>query len=104
MPDTAWLSLAIVILIQTALVAFFLGRLSQRVTTIERESAGREGLGDRITRLEVKMDAATGTLERLDGHMVSAQRQLANIAAGRIDPDTHELNPRPPRQRRRTTK
>lgn len=74
-------SLAVLVVGHIALTAFYFGKLSQRVASLEKESEGMAGVSEKVTRLEVQMDTAIKTLEKLDTHMVGAQRQLANIAA-----------------------
>lgn len=75
------------------LMAFWLGVLSNRVSTLEREERDRktrEALtatdGERIVRVETKLDGAIGTLESLQREMAGVQRALGNIASGKSRP------------------
>lgn len=87
MAPSAWIalaSLAAVMLVQTAVVAFALGRLFQRVTTVEKASEDRSELSDKVTRLTVEMEHANVTLAKLVTHSEGVNRQLGNIAMGRV--------------------
>lgn len=71
-------------------VVFWLGVLSNRVATLEREERDRkdrEKLAtderDRIVRMETKMDAMEAKIDHLGREMAGMQRQLANIITGR---------------------
>lgn len=84
---SAWagiLSLAFAILLQTAILAFWLGRLSQRLATVEKVSEGREDLSDKVIRLTVEMEHANATLAKLVNNSESVNRQLGNIAMTRV--------------------
>lgn len=87
MPPSAWIalaSLAAVMLVQTSVVAFALGRLVQRVTTVEKASEDRSELSDKVTRLTVEMEHANATLSKLVNNSENVNRQLGNIAMGRV--------------------
>lgn len=87
MPPSAWIalaSLAAVMLIQTSVVAFALGRLVQRVATVEKASEDRGELSDKVTRLTVEMEHANNTLNKLVNNSENVNRQLGNIAMGRV--------------------
>lgn len=79
----ALLSLLGFILLQTAVVAFALGRLFQRVSAIEKGDDGNAGMSRAVTRLEVQMENANDKLDALTRDMHAAQRQLANVALGK---------------------
>lgn len=84
---SAWIgvaSLAFTVLIQTALMAFWLGRLSQRVTSVEKAGEGRQDLADKVTRLTVEMEHANAALTKMGREMEGVNRQLGNIAMGRV--------------------
>lgn len=84
---SAWagiVSLAFAILLQTAVLAFWLGRLSQRVLTLEAAGEGRQDTGDKVTRLTVEMEHANAALTKLGREMEGVNRQLGNIAMNRI--------------------
>lgn len=87
MPPSAWIalaSLAAVIFIQTAVVAFALGRLFQRVTQVEAATADRSELSDKVTRLQVEMEHANAALSKVGREMEGVNRQLGNIAMNRV--------------------
>lgn len=87
MPPSAWIalaSLAAVMLVQTSVVAFALGRLVQRVATVEKASEDRSELSDKVTRLTVEMEHANNTLNKLVNNSENVNRQLGNIAMGRV--------------------
>lgn len=84
---SAWagiLSLAFAILIQTAVLAFWLGRLSQRVLSVERASEGSDSLMEKVVKLEVKMDHVEASTAKIGREMEGVNRQLGNIAMGRV--------------------
>lgn len=87
MNPSAWIalaSLAAVLFVQTAVVAFALGRLFQRVTASEKALEDRGDLSDKVTRLQVQMEHANATLEKVGREMAGVNRQLGNIAMGRV--------------------
>ena len=87
MPPSAWIalaSLAAVIFIQTAVVAFALGRLFQRVMQVEVATADRGELSDKVTRLQVEMEHANAALSKVGREMEGVNRQLGNIAMNRV--------------------
>lgn len=69
-------------------VVFWLGVLSQRVKQLEstvsdlREADETGNKGDRLTRLEVKMEHANDKLDSLERGMQGVQRQLGNLMTG----------------------
>ena len=84
---SAWIGvvgLSFTVLLQTAFLAFWLGRLSQRVTTAEKQGEGRQDLADKVTRLTVEMEHANVTLVKLVNNSEGVNRQLGNIAMGRV--------------------
>ena len=71
-------------------VVFWLGVLSNRVVTLEREERDRKEREktiaderDRIVRMETTIDAMKGQMDRVVRELAGVQRQLANLAAGR---------------------
>lgn len=87
MPYSAWIgvaSLAFTVLLQTAVLSFWLGRLSQRVLTIEKATEGNDGLMEKVVKLEVEMTHATAALDKVGREMEGIHRQLGNIAMGRV--------------------
>lgn len=71
-------------------VVFWLGVLSNRVVTLEREERDRKEREkaivderDRIVRMETTIDAMKGQLDKVVRELAGVQRQLANLAAGR---------------------
>ncbi|WP_296168734.1 hypothetical protein [uncultured Brevundimonas sp.] len=83
---SAWagiVSLAFAILVQTAFFAFWLGRVSQRLMSLEEHSKGREDVADKVIRLTVEMEHVNAALGKLVNNSESVNRQLGNIAMGR---------------------
>lgn len=89
------LALGLTILVQTAVVAFFLGKMSQRMTSaekrlseqdtkIEAKIGDQSALVDRVTRLTVEMEHNNKSLDKLCAEMTGVQRQLGNIAMNRV--------------------
>lgn len=78
-----------------ALLAFWVGGLSERMKRVERDATktGDEGdsVRDKVTRLEVEMGHANTKLDGICRDMQVAQRQLANIATGRAGASIYEL-------------
>lgn len=67
-------------------LAFWVGSLSQRVVTLERDvgELKRDGEGevtirDRLTALETKFDIASGDIKSIKRGMDGVQRQLGNL-------------------------
>lgn len=84
---TPWLgilTLFVTVLLQTAFLAFWLGRLSQRVLTVEKATQDSDGLMAKVVRLEVQMEHANHALDKVAREMEGVSRQLGNIAMGRI--------------------
>lgn len=84
---SAWvgvLGLALGVFLQSIALSFWLGRLSQRLSTVERSTDDRAGVGDKVIRLEVQMEAANKTLEKVGREMEGVNRQLGNIAMGHV--------------------
>lgn len=70
--------------VQTSVVAFALGRLFQRVTQVEKATEERGELSDKVTRLTVEMEHANATLGKLVNNSENVNRQLGNLAMGRV--------------------
>lgn len=90
-----WLSLGFAILLQTAVVAFFGGKLSQRMTSaekrlgeqdnrIEGKTGDHSSLVEKVVRLQVQMEHSNTTLDKVSAQMEGVNRQLGNIAMGRV--------------------
>lgn len=88
------LSLGLAILVQTAVVAFFGGKLSQRMTSAEKRLGEQDvkietKIGDqsllveKVVRLQVQMEHVTGAVDKLAQTLEGVHRQLGNIAMGR---------------------
>lgn len=60
-------------------LAFWVGGLSQRVKTLEKESVG-DDLKERVIRVEERQVYANEKLDSLDRGIAGLNRQLANIA------------------------
>ena len=87
MPPSAWIalaSLAFGLLSAVATGAFMLGRVSQRVTALEDRAAEDAGLMAKVITLEVEMKHTNATLAKLAREMEGVNRQLGNIAMGRV--------------------
>lgn len=87
MTPSAWIalaSLAAVLFVQTAVVAFALGRLFQRVTQVEKGMEDRGVLSDKVTRLTVEMEHANATLVKLVNNSENVNRQLGNLSMGQL--------------------
>ncbi len=68
-------------------VVFWLGVLSNRVATLEREERDRKGREaaaseerDRVTRIETLMEGVGAKVDRVERQIEGVHRQLANIA------------------------
>ena len=59
-------ALILTIMVQTAGIAYWVGALSNRVDQLERSLITRTGDGDRITRLEVKLENMVESLHRIE--------------------------------------
>jgi len=90
-----WLSLGFVILVQTAAVAFFGGKMSQRMTSaekrlgdqdskIESKIADQSVLIRAVAKLEVQAEHSNNMLDKVSVQMEGVHRQLGNIAMGRV--------------------
>lgn len=84
-PVTLSLGLILAFVVQTAVIAFWAGRMTQRLTAVERHADERQGLNDKVTTLTVEMAHANASLDKLGHHMEGVQRQLANLATGRAN-------------------
>lgn len=86
MPVAAWIALAglfFTIVLQGAGFAFFMGRLSERTATLEREAKREAGLSEKVIRLEVQLEHANEKLDAMDRTLQGVNRQLANLATGK---------------------
>lgn len=77
-------SLAGVVLVNAVAVAFWAGRMSQRMTHVELGLADRTELNDKVTALVIHQENSARTLEKVSREMEGVHRQLANIATNRI--------------------
>ncbi|MFN7130150.1 MAG: hypothetical protein ACK4OJ_13910 [Brevundimonas sp.] len=87
MTPSAWIalaSLAAVLFVQTAVVAFALGRLFQRVTQVETAIGARATTSDTVIELKVKMEHMETSMEKMSREMEGVHRQLGNIAMGQL--------------------
>lgn len=89
------LSLGMAILVQTGIVAFFMGKMSQRMTSAEKHIGEQDlsidkKIGDQTTLLmsvaEMRVEQAhtNKSLDKLVQEMTGVQRQLGNIAMDRL--------------------
>lgn len=90
-----WLSLGFAILIQTGVIAFFLGRMSQRMTSAEKRLGEQDAkleskvgdqsvLVEKVVRLQVQMEHSNATQDKMAFTLEGVNRQLGNIAMGRV--------------------
>lgn|SRR5690606_15669804 len=103
MTPSVWLAMASLcagLFVQVAVFAFMLGRLSQRVTTLERDGSALQGIRDAVTKLTVQMDTAQGDISHISRDVSGLQRSLSNIVTDRAS-KAIELPATPPRPRRR---
>lgn len=80
----AFASLAFLFVIQTAAIAFWAGRMSQRVLGVEQGLANKSELNDKVTRLCVEQEATGKSLEKMGRELEGIHRQLGNIAMGHV--------------------
>lgn len=89
------LALGFAILVQTAVVAFFGGKLSQRMTSAEKRLAEQDiKIENKITdqnalalalgEMRVEQAHTTKTLDKVCQELTGVHRQLGNIAMGRV--------------------
>ena len=89
------LSLGLAILVQTAVVAFFGGKMSQRMdsaekrlneqdTKIDKKIGDQTALLITVAEMGAEQKHTTKALEKLAREMEGAHRQLANIATDRV--------------------
>jgi hypothetical protein len=89
------LSLGLAILVQTGIVAFFGGKMSQRMASAERRLAEQDeqiekkigdqsALVEKVVRLQVQMEHATSSIDKVVHTLENVNRQLGNIAMGRV--------------------
>lgn len=86
-PLSAWIGvigLAFSFFLQTIALAFWLGRVSQRLNTVEKASEEGSGVMEKVIRLEVQMDHANQALTKVGREMEGVNRQLGNIAMGHV--------------------
>lgn len=65
-------------------LAFWMGVLSQRVRQLEKAAADGPDLNEKVTRLTVEMEHANATLVKLANQSENTNRQLGNLAMGRL--------------------
>ena len=83
----AWIALAALFVSVSAygaIFAFNLGRLSQRVQALEHSSEGDATVSEKVIRLTVEMEHANAALTKMGNQLEGVNRQLGNIAMGRI--------------------
>lgn len=87
MPPSAWIALGGLFFgmaVQGALFAFFMGRQSERIATLEREAKREAGLSEKVVRLEVQMENAIKEMESINRTLQGVNRQLATIATHKL--------------------
>ena len=103
MTPSVWVAMAGLfagLFVQVAVFAFMLGRLSQRVNTLERDGSALQGIRDAVTKLTVQMDTAQGDISHISRDVSGLQRSLSNIVTDRAN-KTVELPATPHRPRRK---
>lgn len=85
MTPPAWIALAslgVVLFVQSAVVSFIMGRLFQRVETLEKSAPSLATMVTAVTTLEVKLDAlvtrvddSIGWLMKVEDYQHQQQRQ-----------------------------
>jgi len=94
-PILSLLALGFAVLVQTALVAFFGGKMSQRMTSaekrlgeqdvkIENKIADQSVLIRAVAKLEVQAEHSNNMLDKVSVQMEGVHRQLGNIAMNRV--------------------
>lgn len=88
------LSLGLAILVQTGVICFFIGKMSQRMTSAEKRLAEQDAIiekkiGDqsalieKVVRLEVKMEHITKSVEKVCHTLENVSHQLSNMSMNR---------------------
>lgn len=77
-------SLLLAFVVQTSAIAFWLGRMSQRMNAVEKGLEDRSGLNDKVTGLVVEQAHTSKALDKMVREMEGVHRQLANIAMGHM--------------------
>ena len=89
------LSFGLALLVQTAVISYFMGRLSQRMISAEKRLGDQDTkidtkIGDQLSlltqvaELKVEMTHTNKTLDKVCHEMTGVSRQLGNIAMGRV--------------------
>lgn len=87
MTVSAWVafgSLSLAIVVYAVTSAFALGRAFQRITHVEREISDRSAMNDKVIEMGVKIAHIEAQLPKMSASMEGINRQLGNIAMGRI--------------------
>lgn len=88
------LALGLAILVQTAVVAFFGGKMSQRMTSaerklseqgleIEKKMGDHSALVEKVVRLQVQMEHVGEKMDKAAHTIENMSHQLSNLAMGR---------------------
>lgn len=87
MPHAAWIALAgiaVTILLQSLLFAYFIGKLSEKVDSLSKAGEGHGDVALAFAEfkgsVEATMTAQRDTIASLDRSMQGVNRQLANLA------------------------
>lgn len=89
------LALGLAILVNTAAVAYFGGKMAQRMTSaekrlgeqdvkIESRLADQNLLIEKVVRLQVQMEHTTASTDKMVQQLEGIHRQLGNIAMNRV--------------------
>lgn len=87
MTASVWISLGslgLLVVVHAVTAAFFAGKQSQRITNLEREVGDRSSMNDTVIELKVKMGHVETQLSKQSATLEGINRQLGNIAMGRI--------------------
>lgn len=98
------LSLGLAILVQTGLICYAMGRLTQRMISAEKRLAEQDlsiekKLGDqtvlveKVVRLEVKMEHITNSVEKVCHQLENVSHQLSNLSMDRAG-KLYEIGPK----------
>lgn len=83
-PWVGIVGLCFTILIQAVSVAFWMGRLSQRMSTVEKATDSGAVTATIVIETKVKVEHMEGSMEKMGREMEGIHRQLGNIAMGHV--------------------
>lgn len=83
MTPSAWIALATFLLLQTAAIAFALGRLFQRVSAVEKNNDALAGLATSMARVEVHVAHQSASIDDLKVKLAWATTVAPSTPASR---------------------